>query len=110
MPKTFIYIICYQTTSYSNHQIAKEAYFTMEKATDNLSLLGTIYTLEITNQQFQEWQNINKLFVIMRNSVDKDSLNIPVAIFDNITDAKNTYHDYEYKKKTFKINECFIRN
>ena len=46
----------------------------------------------------------------MRNSVDKESSNTPIAIFDNIIDAKNTYHDYEYKKKTFKINECFIRN
>ena len=110
MPKSFIYIICYQTTSYSNHQLAKEAYFDIEKAKQNIDKLGTIYTIEITNSQFTEWQNLNKLYVVMRNSVDKDAFNTPIAIFDNIIDAKNTYQDYEYKKKTFKINECFIRN
>ncbi len=110
MSKSFIYINCYQTTGYSNTQIAKDAYFDIKKAEANLEKFGTIYTIEITNQQFEEWKSLNKLYVIMRKSLDKDSFNTPIAIFDNITTARNTYHDYEYKKKTFKINECFVRN
>ncbi len=110
MSKSFIYIVCYQTTSYSNIQVAKEAYFDSRKATDNLEKFGAIYTIEITNQQFEQWQSLNKIYVIMRKSIDKDTLNTPIAVFDDIITAKNIYHDYEYKKKTFKINECFIKN
>jgi hypothetical protein len=100
----YLYINCYKTTSDSNHQVARQVALNKETANKHLEVKGTMYTLSID----KDFSNLDKVYVVMRIPQNKECLTVPVDAFDDIDKAKEMYLNYDYKKKMYRINDCFI--
>ncbi len=100
----YLYINCYQTTSGSNHQVAKEVALNKKTANEHLDIGGTTYTLSID----KDFSNLDKVYVVMRIPQNKECFTEPVDVFDDIDKAREMYLKYDYKKKMYRINDCFM--
>ncbi len=105
-----IFINCYPTNSSSNHQTARDVFFDQKLAHLSLENNGFTYEIEtnITLNDIHILPIPSKLYVVMRIPQNKYVMTHPVDIFTDINKAKLKYLDYEYKKKTYRINTAQI--
>lgn len=101
-----VYINCYPTSSSSNHQTARDLFFDKKLADSSLEKYGMTYELEtdITLDEIHILPHTPKLYVVMRIPQNKYVMTQPIDLYLDINKAKAKYLDYEYKKKTYRVN------